>query len=183
VTYRGAKQHSARGHGAMDQGVRGRGAEDPGAAAHAVSGREVAGARAAGVRGGAVVRRLTAPVGALAGVAAAFCYVGLVNPNVPGHYPVCPLLRFTGVYCPGCGGLRSAYAVVHGDFAAAAGDNALAVAGYVVLAVLWVLWTVRLVRGQPVVLRVRPAYWWGIGALTLAFTVIRNLPFGAALAP
>jgi Protein of unknown function (DUF2752) len=180
--------HGANDQGVPGQGVPGHGVTGPGVAGHAVADFPVADlpvatARAPGVRDGAVVRRLAAPVGALAGVAAAFGYVGMVNPNVAGHYPVCPLLKSTGIYCPGCGGLRSAYAVVHGDFATAVGDNALAVAGYVVFAVLWVVWTVRAVRGQPVVPRVRPAYWWGIGALVLAFTVIRNLPFGAALAP
>ena len=54
-----------------------------------------------------VPSRLAAPAGVLAAVAAAFAYVGTVDPNEPGHYPVCPLLRFTGLYCPGCGGLRS----------------------------------------------------------------------------
>ena len=63
-------------------------------------------------RGGAAA----VPAGVLAAVAGAFAYVGTVDPNEPGHYPVCPLLRLTGVYCPGCGGLRSAYAFVHGDW-------------------------------------------------------------------
>ncbi len=31
---------------------------------------------------------------------AAFAYVGTVDPNAPGHYPVCPLLHYTGLYCP-----------------------------------------------------------------------------------
>lgn len=134
-------------------------------------------------RGREFARRLVAPAAALGGVAAAFGYVGSVDPNVPGHYPVCPLLRLTGVYCPGCGGLRSAYAVVHGQYATAVGDNALAVAGCLLFAGLWLVWAYRAVRGQPFVLRVRPVQWWAIGALVLAFTVVRNLPFGAALAP
>lgn len=137
----------------------------------------------AGPGAGSALRRLAAPAAALAGVAAAFAYVGTVNPNVAGHYPVCPVLRYTGIYCPGCGGLRSAYAVVHGDFGTALGDNALAVAGYAVFVVLWLVWVSRAVRGRPFALRVRPGYWWGIGAVVLAFTVARNLPFGAMLAP
>lgn len=116
-------------------------------------------------------------------VVGAFGYVGTVDPNEPGHYPVCPLLRFTGLYCPGCGGLRSAHAVAHGDIAAALGSNALAVAGYAVFAVLWAVWTVRAWRGRPMGLAVRPAVWWAIGAVLLVFSVVRNLPFGSALAP
>ncbi|MFE6225721.1 DUF2752 domain-containing protein [Streptomyces sp. NPDC057854] len=128
-------------------------------------------------------RRLRAPLATLAGTAAAFTYVGLVDPNEPGHYPVCPLLRFTGLYCPGCGGLRSAHAVAHGDLAAALGANALAVAGYAVCAVLMGVWLVHAVRGTPTRITVRPAWWWALGALTAVFTVVRNLPSGSALAP
>ena len=105
------------------------------------------------------------------------------DPNEPGHYPVCPLLRLTGLYCPGCGGLRSAHAVAHGDLAAALGANALAVAGYAVCAVLMAVWLVHAVRGTPTRITVRPAWGWALGALTALFAVVRNLPFGSALAP
>lgn len=131
----------------------------------------------------AAARRLLVPLGTLAGVAAAFAYVGAVDPNEPGHYPVCPLLRLTGIYCPGCGGLRSAHDFVTGDFGAAIGANALAVAGYVLFAVLWVVWAVRATRGLPFRVDLKDAHWWGIGAVLLAFSVVRNLPFGAVLAP
>jgi hypothetical protein len=129
------------------------------------------------------LRRLAAPLGVLGGVAAAFAYVATVDPNIPGHYPVCPLLKYTGVYCPGCGGLRSAYAIAHGDFGAALGLNALAVAGYVAFAVFWVVWASRTARGRPFEVPLKPAYVWGVAAIVIAFTLVRNLPFGAVLAP
>ncbi|MFI9610178.1 DUF2752 domain-containing protein [Streptomyces sp. NPDC052023] len=127
--------------------------------------------------------RLAVPVGVLAAVAAAFAYVGAVDPNEPGHYPVCPLLRVTGLYCPGCGGLRSAHAFVHGDLPAALQANALAVAGYLLFAALWTVWVVRAARGRPLRLDPRPAVMWGVGALLLLFTVVRNSPFGGWLHP
>lgn len=130
-----------------------------------------------------LARRLLAPVATLAGVAAAFAYVGAVDPNEPGHYPVCPLLRFTGLYCPGCGGLRSAHAFVHGDLPAALGANAPAVLGYGLFAVVMVLWLIRVIRAVPMRLAISPAWWWGIGAVLALFTLVRNLPFGSALAP
>ncbi|MFE7585472.1 DUF2752 domain-containing protein [Streptomyces gardneri] len=130
-----------------------------------------------------LVRRLLAPVATLAGVAAAFAYVGAVDPNEPGHYPVCPMLRFAGVFCPGCGGLRSAHAFVHGDLPAALGANALAVVGYGVFAAVMALWLVRVIRGVPMRLTISPVWWWGIGAVLALFTLVRNLPFGSALAP
>lgn len=130
-----------------------------------------------------VLRRIAAPAGVLAGVAAAFAYVGAVDPNEPGHYPVCPLLHYTGLYCPGCGGLRSAHAFVHGDFLTALHDNVLAVAGYLGFAVVWILWALHAARGRRVRLDPGPVPLWGLGALLLVFTVVRNLPLGGWLHP
>ena len=130
-----------------------------------------------------VPTRLAVPAGVLAAVAAAFAYVGTVDPNEPGHYPVCPLLRFTGLYCPGCGGLRSAHAFVHGDVLAALHANAPATLGYLGFAVLWTAWVVHAVRGLPLRIDPRPGLVWSIGALLLVFSVVRNLPFGGWLHP
>ncbi|MFE3515714.1 DUF2752 domain-containing protein [Streptomyces sp. NPDC059166] len=129
------------------------------------------------------LRRLAAPAGVMAAVVGAFGYVATVDPNEPGHYPVCPLLRLTGLLCPGCGGLRSAHAFAHGDLLTALGANAAAVAGYLVFAVVWVVWAVRASRGRPVRIGLAPAHWWAVGAVLLAFSVVRNLPFGSWLAP
>ncbi|MGW2276915.1 DUF2752 domain-containing protein [Streptomyces sp. NPDC001770] len=129
------------------------------------------------------LRRFAAPAATLAAVAGAFGYVATVDPNEPGHYPVCPLFRLTGLLCPGCGGLRSAHAFATGDFATALGDNALAVTGYVLFAAFWSLWLVRTARRQPLRMSVPPRWWWGIGAALVVFSVVRNLPFGSALAP
>ncbi|MEU6066568.1 DUF2752 domain-containing protein [Streptomyces sp. NPDC047082] len=127
--------------------------------------------------------RLAVPAGILAAVVGAFAYVGTVDPNEPGHYPVCPLLRYAGVYCPGCGGLRSAHAFVHGDFLTALQDNAMAVAAYAGFAVLWTVWVARAVRGRPLRIDLGPVHLWSLGALILVFTVVRNLPFGGWLHP
>ncbi|MFF7275908.1 DUF2752 domain-containing protein [Streptomyces griseorubiginosus] len=127
--------------------------------------------------------RVAVPAGILAAVAGAFAYVGTVDPNQPGHYPVCPLYRITGLYCPGCGGLRSAHAFIHGDFLTALQDNAMAVVGYLGFAVLWTVWVVRAVRGRPLRLGLGPVHLWTVGALALVFTVVRNLPFGGWLHP
>jgi hypothetical protein len=132
-------------------------------------------------------------VGVLVAVLAAFVFVGLVDPNEPGHYPACPLLRLTGVYCPGCGGLRSAYAVAHGEPLTALGANALAVLGYLGFAVVWLRWVGECVRGRTAgsalptgpgpVVPLRAVHGWVLGGAVLGFTVIRNLPFGSFLRP
>lgn len=127
--------------------------------------------------------RLAVPAAVLAAVAGAFAYVGSVDPGRPGHYPVCPLYRFTGLYCPGCGGLRGAHALVHGDLLTALRDNAPAVAGYPVLAVLWTVWVVRAARGRPLRIDPPPALLRAVGLVLLVFTVVRNLPFGGWLRP
>jgi len=119
----------------------------------------------------------------LGGAVGAFGYVAAVDPNSPGHYPLCPLRYFTGVYCPGCGGLRSAYAVAHGQFGTALGCNALAVAGYVVFAALWAVWLARGLRGLPFSLALRPVHRNLLIAVVAVFTVVRNLPIGGGLAP
>jgi hypothetical protein len=132
---------------------------------------------------GTPLGRLLVPGGVFGAVAGAFACVGIVDPNEPGHYAVCPLLRYTGVWCPGCGGLRSAHALVHGDLPAALGANAAAVVGYGVFAVLWGGWAVRSVQGRPWVLKARPVHLWTAGVLLTIFTIVRNLPFGGWLHP
>ncbi|MFF4523851.1 DUF2752 domain-containing protein [Streptomyces bluensis] len=138
-----------------------------------------------GARTGArsVLGRLALPAGVLAAVTGAFAYVGAVDPNEPGHYPVCPLLRLTGLYCPGCGGLRAAHAFAHGDLGTALTDNALAVLGFLAFAAGWTVWVVRAVRARPMRIELPPVALWSLGALTLVFTVVRNLPFGGWLHP
>ncbi|MDT0615414.1 DUF2752 domain-containing protein [Streptomyces lancefieldiae] len=131
----------------------------------------------------AVAARTAVPAGVLAAVVGAFAYVGSVDPNEPGHYPVCPLLRLTGLYCPGCGGLRSAHAFVHGDVLTALHANAPAVLGYPGFAVLWTFWVIRAVRGRPLRIDLGPVHLWTLGTLLLVFTVVRNLPFGGWLLP
>ncbi|MFB6548768.1 DUF2752 domain-containing protein [Streptomyces sp. NPDC056405] len=134
-------------------------------------------------RGAPALLGLAVPAGVLAAVVGAFAYVGSVDPNEPGHYPVCPLLRFTGIYCPGCGGLRSAHAFVHGDVLTALQANAPAVLGYLGFAVLWTVWVIRVARGRPLRVDLGPVHLWTLGALLLVFTVVRNLPFGGWLLP
>ncbi|MFR9675138.1 DUF2752 domain-containing protein [Streptomyces sp. TR06-5] len=130
-----------------------------------------------------VVPRLAAPLAAMAAVVVATAYVGVHDPHRPGHYPACPLLTFTGLFCPGCGGLRAVHDLVHGDLPAALGSNLLVPVGALAFAVLWVGWTVRVMRARPVNVPLRTVHLWFLAAPVVAFTVVRNLPFGAVLAP
>ncbi|WP_078900960.1 DUF2752 domain-containing protein [Actinacidiphila yeochonensis] len=128
-------------------------------------------------------RRLAVPLAVLGAVAAAFAYVGAVDPDRPGHYPLCPLRYYTGLNCPACGGLRGAHALVHGQLRAGLRCNALAVAGYAAFAVVWTVWAVRSARGLPYAPVLRPGARRALVVVAVVFTVVRNLPFGRALSP
>lgn len=108
----------------------------------------------------------------------------LHDPHRSGSYGFCPSLVLTGLPCPGCGGLRAVNDLTHADVAAAVSSNLLAVALVAGLGVGWLAWTVRRWRGRPDYLP-RLSARWGCAALgaMLVFGVVRNLPFGAALAP
>ncbi|MEU4403201.1 DUF2752 domain-containing protein [Streptosporangium sp. NPDC023963] len=137
---------------------------------------------------GARATALLAPLGVALAAGAAVAFVGAVDPGEPGHYPICPFLMLTGLYCPGCGGLRTVYALVHGDPVAALGLNPFVALMIPVLVVLWGRWTLRAwsggtSRGAPAGRSVHPAYVWSLLALMVVFWIVRNLPFGEFLAP
>lgn len=98
------------------------------------------------------------------------------------HVPLCPFHAATGWECPLCGGLRAVEHLAHGDLVAALQSNVLVVVGIPLFLLWWADWTVRSRRGVPA---------RGIGragvialiAVGVAFTVVRNLPFAAALRP
>lgn len=123
------------------------------------------------------------PAATALAAAGALTVIGTVDPNEAGHYPTCPFLAVTGLWCPGCGSLRALHALTRGDVLGAAGRNVLLVACVPLLAWLWVRWVGRTWTGAP---RPAPApgrYLWSGAALVVLFWLVRNLPFGAALAP
>lgn len=117
------------------------------------------------------------------GIVTAFVYVTLVDPNAHGNYPTCPWLLLTGYYCPGCGFLRMVHALGHAQFGTAFGLNPLAFVMVPVLLYAWVRWLVRSIRGRPRETVLHPAFIWVFLVVLIGFWIVRNLPFGAALAP
>lgn len=128
-------------------------------------------------------RRLLAPMATAAGVIAATGYIRFVDPNQPGHYPMCPTLALLGIDCPGCGGLRATHALASGDLAAAIDHNALFVALVPLLIGLWAVWMYRAWTGvtparTPARERVSRAAPMVILVIAMAFAVVRNfVPF------
>ncbi|MFC4585586.1 DUF2752 domain-containing protein [Sphaerisporangium corydalis] len=141
-------------------------------------------AERAGRPGAGRARALLGPLGAAALTGAVFTYVGAVDPNAPGHYPTCPFLFLTGLYCPGCGTLRAVHALAHGDVVAALGLNPLAVVTVPFLLFWWGRWALRTWQRRPVRTSLaHPAYIWAFLALVIVYWIVRNLPFGRFLAP
>ena len=128
--------------------------------------------------------RLRQPV--LVGVAALGLAAGLHlrDPHVSGSWGLCPFHAVTGLWCPGCGGLRAIHDLTNGDVAAALSSNVLAVVLVAVLAVAWVGWVRRRQRGVLDRMLVLSPRWSTAVLVTLVvFTVVRNLPVGSWLAP
>lgn len=124
------------------------------------------------------------PAVVLAGATAAVTWVAAVDPEQPGHYPTCPFLALTDLYCPGCGSLRAVHALAHGDVGTAVERNVLTVAAVPVLAVAWLLWVRRTVTGRARSARAFPARAiWALLGVVVAFWVLRNLDVGTWLAP
>lgn len=115
-----------------------------------------------------------------------FVYVGLVDPNEPGHYVLCPTKALTGLDCPFCGGLRAAHALAHGDVLGAADHNLMVVVLALPVVLLWLAWLRRAWTGDPdgrvahplqkaSDALLRPTVLWPVVGVLAVFTVVRNL--------
>jgi hypothetical protein len=118
---------------------------------------------------------------ALAGIGAFALGAGIVwyfDPATAGFFPVCPLLRFTGFACPGCGLTRGFHALFHGDVVTALDHNALIplfifLFGYIIASLVSVA-----VRGRAIIaLEKNLNFLWTLLGILIAFGVLRNLPF------
>ena len=129
----------------------------------------------ANTRFAAIVLAVTA-----AGIAAT---VFLFNPAAHQFYPVCQFHRLTGLNCPGCGGTRALYALLHGNVSTALHDNALLVGGIFFLAVRGGWFAVKRICGRQTGEFLPAKFLWPLLVVALVFTVLRNLPACAFLSP
>jgi hypothetical protein len=107
-----------------------------------------------------------------------------VDPNESGHYPTCPFLAVTGLYCPGCGTLRAVHDALHGDVAGALARNPLAVVAAPFLVLAWVCWGLRLLGyAAPHPSRLPAAWIWTLLGGVVVYGVLRNLPGFDFLSP
>ena len=131
------------------------------------------------------VRRWLAPAATVGALASAVAYTYIRNPFEPGAFPACIFYAGTGLYCPGCGGLRAVHSLLHGDVLAALNLNALAILVTVPLALVAMGWWLGATAGLPwKAPRYRASVVWILVAVVTVFTVLRNIPaFAPYLAP
>jgi hypothetical protein len=120
-------------------------------------------------------RTLSEPLVAAGAAAASVVVVGLVYPRYPELFPACPSRTLFGVWCPLCGGTRSAHALATGQLAEAVRFNAFLPVLVVLTAWSWVAWVGR-VRQRGRLPAVPRWLWTGVGIAWLAYGILRNLP-------
>jgi hypothetical protein len=128
--------------------------------------------------------RLRTPLLTAATLAAATLAVHVRDPHVSHSWGVCPLYAMTGIYCPGCGGLRGVNDLTNGHVGQAASSNLLLVLALPFAAVFFVrwvhgAWTGRDVRAVPAMPR---AVTVTLIVIAVGFSIVRNVP-GSWLAP
>ncbi|HVV00628.1 MAG TPA: DUF2752 domain-containing protein [Verrucomicrobiae bacterium] len=127
-------------------------------------------------------RRLWIAFGIVAG-SAALAVMYLFDPETAGFFPVCQFHRMTGWYCPGCGCLRASHQLLHGHVAAALRLNAFYVMTLFGAGFVAVVRACERITSKLQLFRPRVGWIWPGVALLLIFTILRNLPCGAWLAP
>ncbi len=128
------------------------------------------------------LRRAVCAFGALALAAAGFVWVY----RAFGFGIPCMFRALTGLYCPGCGTMRAAVALLGGSPALAVRYNPLLLVFAPVLLVLLCgeAWGYLTGRSTPRILKkAELPLCVALVALAIIFTVLRNLPFFSFLAP
>ena len=121
-----------------------------------------------------------APLAVLGCVAAAFGYVLANDPTDAQRDPLgpCAFKAMTGLDCPGCGGTRMVWYVLHADFPAAVRHHLVAFVAIPVVAYVYLAWAAkRMFKVKLPTRRITPTIWGGYLVVWLAFSVLRNLPW------
>ncbi|MER7165743.1 DUF2752 domain-containing protein [Micromonospora sp. NPDC000207] len=124
--------------------------------------------------------RWVVPLAAVGCVGLGLVYTLASDPtrSAPDAAPSCLLKLTTGLDCPGCGGTRALWYVLHADIPAAARHHFLFVFALPFLAYLFVAWAGRTAFGWRLPeLRISPKLIGGFLGVWLAFSVARNLPW------
>ena len=90
------------------------------------------------------------------------------NPSTSSFYPLCLFHSLTGLHCAGCGGLRAAHALLHGNVAESFAYNPLLI--MVAPSFLVVALAIKCHRIFPFFAPV-------VVITVIGYTILRNLPF------
>ena len=107
--------------------------------------------------------------GAVSIIAAAIV-IWLLLAYYPAHYryfPQCPFYELTHLYCPGCGGTRALFYLLHGNIVGVFRNNAMFIPTLCFVGFL--IWRRRHVLYPPIL--------WGYIILLVAFWILRNIPY------
>jgi uncharacterized protein DUF2752 len=121
-----------------------------------------------------------APVALLACMTAAAGYTLISDPTAAeaGSAPTCLLKYTTGFVCPGCGGTRAAWYLLHGDIPAAARHHAIFTFAVPFLLYIYVAWAARRLFGwQLPQLTIGPRTMVAFVSVWGVWSVLRNLPW------
>jgi hypothetical protein len=124
--------------------------------------------------------RWSAPVAVAACFAGAAAYVWISNPtdSAAADVPTCIIKLTTGLDCPGCGGTRAFYYLLHGNVPEAARHHAMAVFAAPFLVWFYLAWTVKHIWGKQLpVPKVGARSMSAFLGLWAVFMVVRNLPW------
>jgi Protein of unknown function (DUF2752) len=113
----------------------------------------------------------------------AVAVVFFFNPAKNDFYPICVFHEMTGLNCPGCGGTRALYALLHGRWRLALKDNALFVFSLASLTVWSARFAFLKLRGRSATFQFSPQILWAFLAVAIVFAVLRNLPAFSFLSP
>lgn len=133
------------------------------------------------LRLGARMPDWSGPAGVAVCLAGGIVYTLAMNPTVSGadSQPTCVLKLLTGFDCPGCGGTRAMWYMLHGNLAAAARNNLPFVFATPFVLYLFLAWTMQTVTKKRKLppLRISNVAIVGFVGVWLAFSILRNLPW------
>ena len=115
-------------------------------------------------------------LGLSAGILAVLIVLFWFNPAQHSFYPFCAFHRMTGLQCPGCGGLRAAHHLLHGEVVTAFRFNQLVVLTAPLAAWFGVRRVWRGPRAGKISHRAQARWAWIILAVLVLFWIVRNLP-------
>ncbi|HEV2087512.1 MAG TPA: DUF2752 domain-containing protein [Cryptosporangiaceae bacterium] len=121
-----------------------------------------------------------APLAILGCMGLAVTYVLQNDPtdNQRDLFGPCAFKAVTGLDCPGCGGTRMVWYLLHGDLVQAGRHHLMALLAAPVLGWAFLAWGVKRIFGISLpTKRVPPVVWGGFLVASLVFAVLRNLPW------